>query len=68
MKQWFSTHHRETFFSFSSMFSSAFCACVFLCVMKTMCGIKISVGLSSLSLCLQCFDAVGWAAGRASGL
>ena len=23
---------------------------------------------ASLHLCLQCFDAVGWAAGRASGL
>jgi len=24
--------------------------------------------MSQLHLCLQCFDAVGWAAGRASGL
>jgi len=25
-------------------------------------------GLRDYGLCLQCFDAVGWAAGRASGL
>jgi len=24
--------------------------------------------LTAVSMCLQCFDAVGWAAGRASGL
>jgi len=39
-----------------------------------MCNIAVfsSTWLSSVSLicghCLQCFDAVGWAAGRASGL
>ena len=27
-----------------------------------------SVTQSAVSVCLQCFDAVGWAAGRASGL
>jgi len=25
-------------------------------------------GMQNLALCLQCFDAVGWAAGRAPGL
>ena len=30
--------------------------------------INVLVVASSLLLCLQCFDAVGWAAGRASGL
>ena len=27
-----------------------------------------TIALSCMFLCLQCFDAVGWAAGRASGL
>jgi len=32
-------------------------------------GIKIRLQFSSsYSYCLQCFEAVGWAAGRASGL
>jgi len=30
------------------------------------CGFSLQV--SDLTVCLQCFDAVGWAAGRASGL
>ena len=29
---------------------------------------KIIDNIGSSSFCLQCFDAVGWAAGRASGL
>jgi len=31
-------------------------------------GKKIIINISTLILVLQCFDAVGWAAGRASGL
>ena len=29
---------------------------------------EMSSDLAPASICLQCFDAVGWAAGRASGL
>jgi len=28
----------------------------------------IIIIITTITLCLQCFDAVGWAAGRASGL
>jgi len=32
-------------------------------------GLVLGLGLIvAVALCLQCFDAVGWAAGRASGL
>ena len=30
--------------------------------------VLVSLGLFLSQTCLQCFDAVGWAAGRASGL
>ena len=39
---------------------------VFLCVSVYHFDFVLLVTL--LGLCLQCFDAVGWAAGRASGL
>ena len=29
---------------------------------------KLVIFLATFTKCLQCFDAVGWAAGRASGL
>jgi len=38
------------------------CVCVRACVRARACVCVLS------ALCLQCFDAVGWAAGRASGL
>ena len=31
-------------------------------------NVHVSPSVSVSCLCLQCFDAVGWAAGRASGL
>jgi len=33
-----------------------------------LCLCSIVLTLTALFICLQCFDAVGWAAGRASGL
>ena len=39
------------------------CDCVF-----TICLLLIFFLYSYIALCLQCFDTVGWAAGRASGL
>ena len=36
-------------------------------VSASVCGLLISY-LFSVENCLQCFDAVGWVAGRASGL
>ena len=32
------------------------------------CSVLVYLSLLSCELCLQCFDTVGWAAGRASGL
>ena len=36
-------------------------------VMAVICSYNIGL-VTYLALCLQCFEAVGWAAGRASGL
>jgi len=44
-------------------FLELFCVTVYLCV----CDFVV-LDLVSSVLCLQCFDTVGWAAGRASGL
>jgi len=43
-------------------------SCWFLCNTGTTILISNSHLLFSLQICLQCFDAVGWASGRASGL
>ena len=38
------------------------------CILCTCKTVIVNINLQSVYLCLQCFDAVGWAAGRASGL
>ena len=36
--------------------------------LRVLCKATISIILPILAVCFQCFDTVGWAAGRASGL
>ena len=41
--------------------------CLLSCVNMCTCHVCFTINLLSTYCCLQCFDTVGWAAGRASG-